>query len=442
MNADVGIEQITLLLFAFFFFLFAIRMPISFALMAVGLVFGIWLWGPSHLYAVASSLYGATTSQVLIAVPLFILMGNVLAFTGIASKLFRALYYWAGPIRGGMAMGVEVIGAMFAAMCGTSSAGTITMGTIALPAMFERKYNKHLAIGTVASAGILGILIPPSIIAVIYASVAGVSVGKLYLGMFLPGLLLAMLYIIYIGARSYLQPNLAPAIPKAERPAWSVKLGLLKDVVMPVLIVVAVLGGIYTGTITPTEAAGVGAFCVFIAAAIDRSLTWNNTRQALWTTLRLTSMVVWLIIAVTYFTSVYNALGAPQLINEFVANLPFTGFGVVILTQISIFILGCIMDDVAIILLCTPLYLPIITSLGFDPLWFGVLFLVNMQCAWLTPPYGFNLFYMRAVAPSEIPMTDIWRSVIPFIVMQVVVLAIVMVFPPAATWLPTTFIGK
>lgn len=436
----MNIELITLLLFGSVFFLFAIGCPISFALIIVGIMFGVSLWGPAHLYMVASSLYGATTSQILIAIPLFILMGNVLANTGIAAKLFKAIYFWSGPIRGGLAMGTEAICAIFAAMCGTSTAATITMGTIALPEMLKRKYDKNLAVGSVGSGGLLGILIPPSVIAIIYASVSGVSVGRLYFGMFIPGFLLAFLYILYIGIRAYLQTEWAPSIPKEQRPSWEEKFVALKGVVLPVLIVAAVLGGIYSGIITPTEAAGVGAICVFIAAAIDRSLGWHSVKQSLLGTLRLTSMVVWLIMGVTVFTNVYNALGAPELINRLIALLPGGGFGVIILMQLSIFLLGMIMDDVAIILLCTPMYLPIVTSLGFDPLWFGILFMVNMQCAWLTPPYGFNLFYMRAITPPQITMGDIYRSVLPFIALQMLCLLLVMFFPPIATWLPSVVI--
>lgn len=436
----MSIELITLLLFGSVFFLFTIGCPISFALIISGVFFGVSLWGPSHLYMVASSLYGATTSQILVAIPLFILMGNVLANTGIAAKLFKALYYWSGPLRGGLAMGTEAICAIFAAMCGTSSAATITMGTIALPEMLKRKYDKNLAVGSVGSGGLLGILIPPSVIAIIYASVSGVSVGRLYFGMFIPGFLLATLYILYIGIRAYLQTEWAPSIPKEQRPSWGEKFRASKGIVLPVLIVAAVLGGIYSGIITPTEAAGVGAICVFIAAAIDRSLSWQSVKQSLLATLRLTSMVVWLIMGVTVFTNVYNALGAPELINRVITMLPGGGFGVIILMQLSIFLLGMIMDDVAIILLCTPMYLPIVRSLGFDPLWFGILFMVNMQCAWLTPPYGFNLFYMRAITPPEISMGDIYRSVLPFIGMQMVCLILVMIFPPIATWLPSVVI--
>lgn len=438
----MNIGLITLLLFGSLFALLAIGCPISFAAIIVGVVFTIFLWGPSHLYAVASSLYGAATPQLLIAIPLFILLGNVLAYTGVARKMFNTLYYWSGPLRGALAMGTEVICAVFASMSATSTAATITMGTIALPAMREHSYDKNLAIGSVASGGLLGHLIPPSGLAIIFASTSGLSIGKLYFAMFIPGFLLAFLYILYIGIRAHLQPKWAPAIPKEERPSWGDKFKSLKNVILPILIVLAVLGGIYSGIVTPTEAAGLGVICVFIAAAIDRSLSWQNTKQALMATLRLTSMVVWIIMGITLFTNVYNALGAPEMMNNIVAMLPVGGLGIIIVMQLSIFLLGMIMDDVAMILLMTPIYMPVVISLGFDPLWFGVLFMVNMQIAWLTPPYGFNLFYMRAITPPDITMGDIYRSVIPFIGIQMICLILVMAFPPIATWLPSIVIRR
>jgi tripartite ATP-independent transporter DctM subunit len=438
----MSIEWITLLFFGSAFGLFVIGCPISFSLMIVSILFGTLLWGPSHLYMVASSLFGATTPQILIAVPLFILMGNVLAATGIARDLFKALYYWSGPLRGGMAVGTEIICAIFASMCGTSTAATITMGTIALPSMREHGYDKGLSIGSVASGGLLGLLIPPSVLAVIYASVSGVSVGKLYLGIFIPGFLLLFLYLLYILIRALLQPEWAPALPKAERPSWAEKFKSLKGVALPLIIVLTILGGIYSGTFTPTEAAGVGALCVILAAGVTGSLTRSNLVQSLMSTMRLTCMVMWLIMGVTVFTNVYNALGAPDIINHLVTLLPVSGFGVIVLMQLSIFFLGMIMDDVALILLCTPIYMPIVVSLGFDPLWFGVLFMVNMQLAWLTPPYGFNLFYMRAITPSDITMADIYRAVVPFIGLQMICLALVMAFPSLAIWLPELIIGR
>lgn len=437
---DIGL--ITILLFASLFALLIIGVPVSFSLLIVGLVFAIFLWGPSHLYVIASSMFGSMTSHIFMAIPLFILMGYILAYTGIADELFTALYYWTDRLRGGLAMGTVSAGAVLAAMCGTSEAGTLTVGVIALPAMLKKRYDKHIAIGSIAAGGLLGILIPPSVIAIVYAGLSGVSLGKLYFASFLPGFLLAFLYIVYIGVRAYLQPGLCPAIPEAERPSWPEKFKALRAIILPLLIIVFVLGGIYSGATTPTEAAGVGAVSALIVAIIKRRLNWQNLREALLATFKLLGMIAWIIMCVTLFTNVYNALGAPEIINQVVSTFPAGGFVVIILMQLSIFLLGMVMDDFALMFLTTPIFVPIVTTLGFDPIWFGVLVMVNMQCAWLTPPYGFNLFYMRAITPPEIGTIDIYRAVIPFIGLQLVCLLVVMFFPPIATWLPSLIITR
>jgi tripartite ATP-independent transporter DctM subunit len=438
----MSIGLLTILLFASLFTLLAIGTPIAFALMVVGTMFGLILWGPSHIYVLASATLGATSSQVLIAVPLFIFMGNILVHTGVARDMFKSMHYWTGPLKGSLAMGTIGIGAVFGAMCGSVSATTITIGNIALPSMLERGYDKNLVLGTVATSGLLAFLIPPSVLAIIWGSIAGVSIGKLYLGMFVPGFILAALYILYIGTRSFFDPKLGPPIPKEERPSWREKFVSLKGIVIPLLLVLAVIGGIYSGIATPTEAAGVGALAVVIAALITRSLKWQNFKQAVWGTGRVTAMVLWIMIGITIFTNVYNALGAPRLINEMLAVLPVSGFGVVIMMQVIIFFLGMVMDDTAIIMLTTPMFMPVIRSLGFDPLWFGVLYMVNLQAALMTPPYGFSLFLMRAITPKTITMGDIYRSAYPFVIIQLVCLVLVMAFPPLSTWLPALFIRK
>jgi len=424
------------------FVLFAAGLPITFCLGGTATLFALLFFSPPQWYSIATSMYGATTNQILIAIPLFILMGSVLVHTGIAEDLYRTLYKWAGPVRGALAMGTEAIGAAFGAMCGSSEATTLTMGAIAMPEMLKRGYDKYLAVGSVTTGGLLGILIPPTVLGIIYCVVSGVSVGLLYFGLFFPGFLLAGLYILYIGVRCYLQPHLAPAIPKEERPSWKEKFVSLRGVILPILIVLAVIGGIYSGIVTPTEASGAGAICVFIAALIRRELTWKNFKDACINTLKLASMVMWIIMAITVFSNVYHASGASMMIKEIALGLPISGFAVIVLMQVSILFLGMIMDDVVVMMVVTPIYLPIVTSLGFDPLWFGILFLVQINIAWLTPPYGFNLFIVRAITPSWITMMDIYRSVLPFIACQLVCLLLVMFFPPIALWLPSVIIAR
>lgn len=432
----------TVLLVGCVFALFAAGLPIAFCLGGSATLFALLFFSPAQWYSVATSMYGATTNQILIAIPLFILMGSVMVYTGIAEDLYHALYKWAGPVRGALAMGTEAIGAAFGAMCGSSEATTLTMGAIAMPEMLKRGYDKHLVVGSVTTGGLLGILIPPTVLGIIYCVVSGVSVGLLYFGLFFPGFLLAGLYILYIGVRSYLQPHLAPAIPKEERASWKEKFVSLRGVILPIVIILAVIGGIYSGIVTPTEASGAGAICVFLAALIKRGLTWKTFKDACINTLKLASMVIWMIMAITVFSNIYHASGASTLIKEIALGLPISGFAVIVLMQVSIFFLGMIMDDVVVMMVVTPIYLPIVASLGFDPLWFGVLFLVQINIAWLTPPYGFNLFIVRAITPSDITMMDIYRSVLPFIAMQLVCLLLVMFFPPIALWLPSVIIAR
>ena len=432
----------TIFLLCCVFILFAAGLPITFCLGGAATLFALLFFSPPQWYSIVTSMYGATTNQILIAIPLFILMGSVLVYTGIAEDLYHALYMWAGPVRGALAMGTEAIGAAFGAMCGTSEATTLTIGAIAMPEMLKRGYDKHLAVGSVTTGGLLGILIPPTVLGIIYCVVSGVSVGMLYFGLFFPGFLLAGLYILYIGIRCYFQPHLAPAIPKEERASWREKFISLRGVVLPVLILLAVLGGIYSGMVTPTEAAAAGAISVFIAAIIKRGLTWKTFKDSCFNAFKLASMVIWIIMAITVFSNVYHASGAATIIKELALGLPISGFGVIILMQLSIFFLGMVMDDVVVMMVVTPIYLPIVTSLGFDPLWFGVLFLVNVNIAWLTPPYGFNLFLVRAITPSWITMMDIYRSVLPFIALQLVCLFLVMFFPPIALWLPSVIIAR
>ena len=308
----MSIGLTTILLFTCLFGLLLLGMQISFSLLITGILFTLVMWGPKHLFVLASSMQGSLSTEVYIAIPLFILMGNILAHTGIADELFQALHIWTARLKGGLAMGTVGAGTILAAMCGSSEAGTLTVGLMALPAMLKRGYDQRIAVGSIAAGGLLGFLIPPSVIAIVYAGIAGVSLGKLYFASFLPGLLLAGLYLAYIGIRSYLNPGLCPSIDREEAPDWGRKLRALKMVILPLGIIVLVLGGIYGGVTTPTEAAGVGASAAFVVALLKRRLTWEATKQALWDTFKLMGMIGWIIACVTVFSNVYNALGAPK----------------------------------------------------------------------------------------------------------------------------------
>jgi len=433
----MDIHTLTLVLFFSMFILLALGLPVGFTLGGVGLVFTLFLWGPKALMTIAFAAQDNWGATLLMAAPLFLLMGSILEISGIADDIYEMFYKIMGGIRGGLGIGTIIICTIFAAIMGISGASTLTMGMIALPSMFKRGYNKQMVIGCVAAGGVLGILIPPSVIMILYAMVARESVGQLYAGGIVPGLLLATLYCLYMGIRCYFQPEMGPAIPVAERASFKEKLISLKAVIIPIALIFLALGTIYAGICTPTEAAGVGALGGFVSAAIYRRLTLTVVKKALFQTFTITGMVMWILLGATLFSNLYRAMGAQDLVMEFVVDrLGIGRWGVLIMMQLSLFILGCLMDDFAIVLLCAPIYVPIVKALGFDTLWFAILFMVNMQMAYLTPPYGFNLFYMKSIVPPGITMGDIYKSIVPYVGMQLTGLILCMIFPQLCVWLP------
>jgi len=331
--------------------------------------------------------------------------------------------------------------AVLAAMVGEVTPATLTMGTIALPAMLKKKYDKLMAIGCIQAGAALGFLIPPSVIAIFYAVIARQSIGQFFAGGLLPGLMLAVMFIIYIVVRCSLQPQMAPIVPREERVGWREKFVSLRAVLLPILIVIMVLGSILFGLATPVEASSVGALASIIAAAVSRSLTWKMFKESLTYTFRITTMACWIFVAALAFGKIYQALGAPHLIQGMLDLAPGGALGILIMMQLSYFLLGVILDDGAILFICLPLYIPIAASLGFDLVWFGVLYIVNMQMAFLTPPFGYCLFLMKSVTPPEITMGDIYRSVWPFVIIQGVALALCIAFPNIVLFLPRLLFG-
>jgi len=369
-------------------------------------------------------------------------MASILQKSGIADALYGTIHKWLGGLRGGLAAGTVLIAAVFAAMSGVAAAATISLGLIALPAMLERKYNKVMVTGAIQAGGALGILIPPSVEMIVFALFAKLSVGKLFMGGVFPGLLLATFFIIYILIRCYLRPSLGPAVPKEERVGWREKSISLRQVVLPLLVVFGVLGSIYLGVATPTESAAVGILGALVSAAVYHTLSWSMLREATVSAFRTTTMIMWILFGAYTFSCTYIALGATEVVEQALLLMPGGRWGVLIGMQLSFFVLGCILDSFGIIMITAPLYLPIITGLGFDPLWFGILYIMNMEMAFLTPPYGITLFYMKAIVPKEITMADIYRSIIPFVGLQALGLIVIMIFPQIALWLPNTMIRK
>jgi tripartite ATP-independent transporter DctM subunit len=435
----MDIWLITILLFGLLLLCLALGLPLAFAFGGIAVLFSMILWGPQTLVLLPLGAFEDSTNFILIAVPLFVFMANILENSGVAEDLYEMMYRWMGSLSGGLSMGTVVICAIFAAMAGLSGVGTITMGLIALPSMLKRGYDKRMAVGCVSAGGTLGILIPPSVIMILYAYLCEESVGRLFIAGIIPGIILSLIFILYIGIRCWVNPHMGP--PIEETVSMIEKLRSLKAMILPVLLIIVVLGVIYAGICTPTEAAAVGAGGSIICAVINGRFSMRVLGSALRRTMSITSFVIWILIGAGAFTKVYTALGAPDLLNEIIAGLHVSRGIMIIFMMFIFFILGMFMDPAGIIMICTPIFIPIVRSLGFDTIWFGILFVINMEMGYITPPFGFNLFYMKAIVPPEISMMDIYRSIVPFVVLEIMGLLIIVFFPALATWLPSMMMG-
>jgi tripartite ATP-independent transporter DctM subunit len=445
---ELSVELGTVILFGSMFLVLLTGLPVVFVLGGLATLLTTLLNGFNATMGIYMSTWSVFTTQMLLAIPLFLLMASVLQYSGIADDAYDMFHKWMGGLNGGLAIGTVVICLIFAALTGTSGAATVSMGLIAIPSMLSRGYNKHMVVGTVAAGGVIGIIVPPSIIMILYALIAHLPIGKMFMGGVFPGTSGAVLFCIYIGIRCWLNPKNGPALPPEDRASWKEKFISLKALVLPIALIVGVLGSIWAGVATPTEAAAVGAFGSFICSAAYRRLDWALLKSTTLQTLRLTSMVFWILAGATAFSNLYTQMGARGMIEDLVVGLNVHPWTILILMQISLFILGSVVDDYAIVMLAGPIYVPIIKMLGFDPLWFGVLFILNMSQAYLTPPYGFNLFYLKALTPFikdksgvELTMMDLYRAVIPFVLLKLLNLLFVMSFPPIVTWLPTKVFG-
>jgi len=435
MNTEVGVF---VLLATFAFFLFT-GLPLSFVLGGVAICFSFFFWGSDSLLLVVIQTWDTMTNYYFVAIPLYIFMANILQRSGVIEDLFNAMQVWFGPVRGGLAIGVIVICTIMAAMTGIVGAAVASMGILALPEMLNRKYDKKLALGTICAGGTLGILIPPSVVTVVYAVTASLSIGKLFIGAIGPGLLLSGLYILYITIRCWIDPNLGPAPPQEERAriTWGDRIKVLRSTALPTLLVFMVLGTIYFGIATPTEAAAVGSLGALFSAIVYRRLTRNLLIQSTYSTAAVTCMILWITIGARCFISVFTAIGGGDLVTHFMTGMELNRWVILILILVLLTALGCFLDEIGIILLCVPIFMPIIQRLGFDPIWFGLLFLVNAQTAYISPPFGYTLFYLKGVAPEGVTMGDIYRSVIPFIILQFVGIALCMIFPNIMLYLPS-----
>lgn len=429
----MSIELVTILLFGGLIALIAIGVPVVFAIGGISVLLTSLLWGSNGLYTIATTTYGQITSPTLITIPLFLLMGNFLLQSGISDRLFQALSYWLSGLRGNLAI-VSIGVCVALAMCGGFGPGILTMGLIAVPAMLKRRYDKSLALGSVMAGGVLGDVIPPSIIMIVYAYIARLSIGRLFFGGVFPGLICACLYVLYIVIRYRFQPELAPR--PTEEVTWEMRWASLKEIIIPALLVLLVLGSIFLGIATPTEAAGVGAAGSLLCCFIYRRFSWKMLLTSCRETLKISSMALWILVAATLFGVFYTSAGAQSLVLGVVSGLSVNRWVIIIGMEVILLIFGMFMDDYAIITICAPIFVPIAVSLGFDPIWFAIVFILNMQVAYLTPPFGWALILMKGVAPPGVTTGDIWHSVPPFVAIQLLVLVLTMLLPQLALWLP------
>ena len=430
-----------LLMFVVLFLLLGLGVPIAFSLAAVAIAFAVPLWGIGSLNLIVSAAWGSMNNFVVVAVPLFIYMAYILQKTNVVEDLYDTIFKWSGGLRGGLAIATVVVGAILGAVSGVVAAGVIGLGLIGLPQMLRRNYNKKMAIGCVLGGGTLGQLIPPSTNMVIYGCVTGVSIGGLFAGGLSAGAFLAGMYIVYVLVRAMINPAFAPSLPPDERATWKEKMLSLRSVVFPALLIVMVLGTILNGIATPTEAAAFGAAGALLIGLAKRKLTWEIVYSSCYETLLVSSMVGWTMIGAGAFGAVFSGLGGNTLVTNIALNMPGGPVMVFAIFSAFVFFLGMFLEPGAIIFLAAPIMAPIIVKLGFDALWFGLVFNVLLQCGYLSPPFGLSLFYLHGCAPKGTSIVDIYRAAIPFLILQVICVVAIFLFPQIVLWLPGRVLG-
>ena len=404
----------------------------------------LWLWGEGGSEMPFNAAFQLMNWYPLLTLPLFVYMGYILAESGIANDLYDMLHVWSGGLPGGLAIGTVILMIIVSAMNGLSVAGLAIGATIALPEMLRRGYDKLMVTGVIQAGSSLGILVPPSVVLILYGMIARQPITQLWLAGVLPGLLMAGLFIVYIWVRCRLQPRLAPALPAAERDIpWGQKLRLLRAGILPLLIFLSMTGLFLYGVTSLVESAAYGATAATLAAAVKRRLTFTVLEDTVRKTLAISCMFLWIIMAALCFGAVFDGLGAGRALRGlFLDEYGLSPWTILIMMQLSFIILGMFLDDTAMLVIVAPLYIPIVIALDFNPIWYGVLYTITCQIAYMTPPFGYNLFLMRAMAPPEISLGDIYRSIVPFVGIMVLTLCIIMIFPDIALWLPTWYAGR
>ncbi|WP_373505162.1 TRAP transporter large permease subunit [Aestuariivirga sp.] len=405
----------------------------------VAVVAALWLWGTGGSDLGYSAVMKLMKWNALLTLPMFIFMGYVMSESRLASDLFKMFHVWFGPLPGGLAIGTILLMVLISAMNGLSVAGMAIGSTIALPQLDKHKYDRRMISGVIQAGSSLGILIPPSVVLVLYAMIARQPVGHLWLAGILPGLLMAVIFIIYIAVRCRLNPDLGPPITKeeSEQISWAEKISLLRAGLLPVFIFAVILVPFIMGWASLTEASVIGALATVLVAVAKGRFTWRVFEESTRQTLAITCMFMLIILAALSFGAVFDGLGAGKVIEGvFVGELHLEPWQILVLMQLSFLVMGMFLDDTAMLVIVAPLYVTLVDQLGYSLIWYGVLYTITCQIAYLTPPFGYNLFLMRAMAPKDYTLPMIYRSVVPFVLMMLVTLIIVMVFPQLALWLP------
>ena len=454
-------EWLPLIMFAVVCLVLMAGYPVAFTLGGTALVFAFFgiasgTFDDTFLINLPSRLYGIMTNYTLIAVPLFVFMGVMLERSRVADQLLDTMAHLFGPLRGGLGISVILVGMLLAASTGIVGATVVTMGLLSLPTMLKRGYHPSVATGTICASGTLGQIIPPSIILVLLGDVLStayqeaqlsmglfspetVSVGVLFVGAIIPGLILVLLYSIYLISLAILKPATVPAIPAAERDIDRSELLMraLKVLVPPILLIVAVLGSILSGAATPTEAASVGAVGSILLAVQQKQFNLEILKEVMLSTTRITSMVFMIFVGASIFSLVFRGYGGDETVREILTNLPGGVFGAIFVVMLVMFLLGFILDFIEITFVVVPIVAPILLTMDISPVWLGIMIAINLQTSFLTPPFGFALFYLRGVAPNSVTTASLYRGVIPFIFIQLIMLAMLAMWPELATWLPS-----
>lgn len=436
-------DYVALLMFPAVLLCLFLGFPVAFSLMGVGLLFGLLTFGDAVIYQFVDKVDDVASNFVLAAVPLFVFMGAMLERSGIAERLFEAVHIWTRRLPGGLALGTIVMCVIFAASSGVIGATETVVGLLAIPVMMKYAYDKGLISGTICAGGSLGTIIPPSVVVVVLGPVADVSVGDLFVGMIFPGLIMAGLYLAYILLRCTVDPKAGPRLPRTDDdPGLLTKLRVtLFALVPPFVLIFAVLGSIMLGWAAPTEAAGMGAFGAATLTVLYRSFSFAVLQEALLKTVKVTCMIMLILLGGNMFSGVFIASGGVAVTKDFIAAAELNPWVTISLFLAISFVTGFLLDWISILLIFIPVFIPLVTGFGFDPVWFCVLFLIVIQTSYLTPPMAPAIFYLRGISPPEITLRHMFRGVVPFVALQVVTLVIVMSFPQTVLWLPSKLLG-